>query len=431
MGLEDEGFDARMPLRKTLIMKDLEQFGVRAIVMPKTLLFDAVAKAVARPQNHQEALRNKEDLAQKIRAFTATSAQECREGSRILMPRDFVPQEVVDYAKLAGGPKVLGAVGIILTGLRTKVGDALSREGAEVMVEDGILTPADFTQDSPKTLIPESSWTRLSKSRDGAKISRTAAPIQIGKKPTHRFLQPETVYSLRGADHQLSERFGMQSVFHEKFYATTSKYEGGRKNMLDTLSDGITSDVIEKFMMDMMNAMEAIVFLHEQAMVHRDIKSENIFDGGVVFDNISIIQTSKLVAERWQIGTPFFIPEGYAVNWTAEKVSPYFRDIFAFAISIAEAISMGADDPKELTADEENLSNNKLVKFHDKYQKGARSNMTPEHFVKHLKYALFSGVKSEKLLRAQKVVEKMILGEGEYTLTDALRDLSAVFGSRM
>jgi hypothetical protein len=169
--------------------------------------------------------------------------------------------------------------------------------------------------------------------------------------------------------------------------------------------------------------MDAVKSLHRKRKVHRDIKYDNAFDGGMIFDNLSIADADKVAMDMAIYGSIPLIPDAYNVDW-GKTVSPYFRDIFAFALSMASAISIASGLPPNIKREDI------LKEFHKKY-KSRLFMPSPDVFIERVEEYFFKSVQNPKLERAANVAKTMILAEGDYDIAAAQNALALIFGSRI
>lgn len=399
-------------------MADLEQqedYQMRVIALPSDLLADVVKGCTS------SELLGRENLAQRIADFTKASVQACRNGGRILLPRDFLSPSMDSDVKQAGGMAFID-VHQKLMEIRLNLGAQLTSAGVDTTIEDGILTPDDFIKDHPESLEPFRRWTRLHDSQgishSGSKINNVPSdtPLEFGSRPLHQFLHPETVYELKVPDSQFFGRFKSADPTRT-FALTVAEYAASRKTMEEILIQATSIDDITKIMLDTLNIMEAVKFLHSQKKVHKDLKYDNAFEGGVVFDNLTVLNAERKQSGDTLFGTPPFMPEMYRVMWKKE-VSPYFGDIFALAMSIADAICKVGG------------TGGSVDNFHETFNKNPRR-FIPSMLVWEIYKYFFANIQNQKLKDAAEVVEKMILGEGAFTVAEAQRELAAIFGARI
>lgn len=404
-------------------MSDKREYEMRAISLPDTLVNDAIMDLVLPPRNSFEAeraLARQNSIPAQITDFTAKAVDLCKGGQRVVLLRDILSPYMTDCLKYPNYFDDLDKIEDVLMELRLRIGDNLMTSGAEVIVEGGVLTQDDFTKDTPRRLKYGSTWTNIRASDQGTKVSCIAAQVEGGPRPNHRLLHPETVYRLHGEEGKLAQRFGFANwdpQLTSKFYLSVSPYVDGKKTLIDALIEKLGLDNFEKLMLDVITSMEVMSALHDQGIVHRDLKADNIFEGGVVTDNVTMIKT-KVVTDDRLYGTPPFMMDAYPVIWDSPKNSLYFRDIFSLAMSIAEAIALAGR--KRDTA----------ITFFEKHKVPKGTAMKPEVFMKFVREHFSTSIQNEKVVRATDIIEKMILGQGKYTLADALRDLSAIFGSK-
>ncbi len=395
-------------------MKELDEYKMHPVILPSALVTSVIADLSDRMDGWDAMLLDPRrlDTERKIRDFTAEAIRTCEEQNsrRVLLPRDLIGQ-IGTFLLYHRPPAYIDEVEKTLMRLRLDLGAQLLLSGAVPIVEEGLLKADDFYSDRPRRLKDELTWSKTKGGNQAVKINNIdGSTVMTGPRPIHRFLQEETVYSLSHSCPELHDRYGI-NYFNksQELYATMAEHNGGKK----TIVEDCVQFSVDKYMMDMLNAMEAIHFLHQQNMVHRDVKPDNIFDGGVVFDNLTVIKNDELKFSPSIPGTKPFMPVAYNVAWP--KRTPYYGDIFAFAISVSEGISIanGCED---------------LGSF---YSNNGMRSLTPDELVQYLKFSLFSSAKDAKSIKTLSVVKKMILGMGEYTLADAQRDLSAVFGATL
>lgn len=404
-------------------MSDPREYEMRAISLPDTLVNDAIVDLVLPPRNSFEAERameRKDSIPAQITNFTAKAIDRCRSGKKVVLLRDILSPYMTDCLRYPNDFDDLDNVKDALMELRFRIGDNLMTSGAEVIVEEGVLTQDDFTKNTPRRLEYGATWTNIRASDQGTKVSCIGTQIERGPRPNHHLLHPETVYRLRGEEEKLAQRFGFANLdphLTSKFYLSVSPYVDGKKTLIDALIEKLGLDNFEKLMLDVITSMEVMSALHDQGIVHRDLKADNIFEGGVVNDNITMIKVN-LAATYRHYGTQPFMIDTYPVNWDLPKNSLYFRDIFSLAMSIAEAIALLGGKHSEATI------------FFEKHKVPNGTDMKPEVFMQFVRKHFFASLQNEKVIGATAIVEKMILGQGKYTLADALRDLSVVFGAR-
>ncbi len=394
--------------------------------MPRDLSMEAVDGILHPPKTSKEAaiLAEKNNrVERKIAAFIAESIQACKSGNGkpALLLRDLLSTEAFPATDDPLRAEMLGLVDEKLTRLRIQFGEALAANGLEPMVEKGILTNEDIWPQIPGKPYPQKTWAKLVDSSEASKLNLGTSRISVeyGKKPTHKFLSPETAYGVSDARGYLLSYYEVTDPKIDVFHVTTAKHDPNKNSISSALSentDGI--DGLEKFMLDIINAMEAVADLHSKGMVHRDLKHENIAVGGVVFDNLSIIHANKLADDKGIFGHPFFRPDSYKIDWK-EKITPYFIDTFCLAIDMAEGISRFNEKPEEV---------NIFIFFKDisKVDKP----LSPEEFIQKMRKDLFPPNLNPKITQATQVIEKMILGEGHYSVADAQRDLAEIFGAK-
>lgn len=399
-------------------MADLEQqedYQMRVIALPSDLLADVVKGRTS------SEFPGRENLTQRIADFTTASVQACRNGGRILLPRDFLSPSMDNDVKQAGGMAFID-VHQKLMEIRLNLGAQLTGVGVDTTIEDGVLTPDDFIKDHPESLEPFRRWTRLSGSQGNSNLASkvnglsSENPVEFGSRPLHPFLHPETVYGLKTPDSQFFGRF-KDSDPKRVFALTIAANAASRKTMEEVLIKATSIDDITKIMLDTLNIMEAIKFLHSQKKAHGDIKYDNAFEGGIVFDNLTVLNAERKQSGDTLFGTPPFMPEMYRVTWKKET-SPYFSDIFALAMSIADAIC-------KIGGTGDSVDN-----FHETFNKNPRR-FIPSMFVWEIYKYFFANIQNQKLKDTAEVVEKMILGEGAFTVAEAQRELSAIFGARI
>lgn len=406
-------------------MSDLEQqedYQMRVITLPQDLLMDVIKADTANNSGSGE-------LNRKIADFTAAAVKSCREGEKILLPRDALTPDMSYLLDRARNWQAFGNICDRVMSTRLQLGVHLMLGGAEPMVETGLIRPDDFDRANPDYLNLFMRWTPLKGVKDGdntvAKINAAfdGIPMESGPRLSHPFIYPETIYGLELDDSQFHGRFRNPN-FDRKFYLSVAQNAASRKTMDETLCEISDQDGFEKMMLDTINMMEAVKFLHEKKMVHRDLKYENVFEGGVVFDNLSTIDARKLRIELSIFGTSPFLPESYGVGWKT-PVSPYFRDIFALAISMAEAVSI-------LTRTDCTPEN-----FLNKIKKATSLSASSTEFLEinlflvELEQYFFSMIKEEKQRKTADLIKKMIFNQGSFTVADAQRELAAIFGARI
>lgn len=391
-------------------MRPNREFEMQAVALPENLLLDVVNNpALTNPQGGR-------GLPNDIIKFIESSVQAARGSRRVLLMRDFIGQAPQNEA--------LDDVAKRLTDLRLQLGTQLMLSGAEPMVERGILSNGELDPRSTDHLRTDKRWANLAATNQVVKInhgSRDCA-FETGLRPSHPFLHPETVYELMAPDSRLFGRY-KKPDWSRTFYASVAENAAGRKTLSEVLCNSSGLDDIEKVFLDTLNMMDAVKFLHQRKKVHRDIKYDNAFDGGMIFDNLSIADADEVAMNTVIYGSPNLIPDLYNVKW-GKKVSPYFRDIFAFAISIAGSISIASGLPPYTKREDI------LVEFFKKH-KSRLYKSSPDIFIDGLNEYFFRSVRDPKLRQAANVVRTMILAEGDYDIAAAQRYLSAIFGSRI
>lgn len=404
-------------------MANDREYEMSAISLPDKLVNDAVVDLILPPRNYfevEKALARKDSVMAQITDFIVKAVHTCRSGQRVVLLRDILSSSMTDRLRYPNEFDDPDKVKDVLTKLRLQVGAHLMMSGAEVIVEEGVLTQDDFTKDLPKRLEYGATWTGIRASDQGTKVSCIDTQIERGPRPNHHLLHPEIVYRLRGEEGKLAQRFGFANWDPRRsseFYLSVSPYVKEKKTLIDALIEKLGLDNFEKLMLDLITSMEVMSDLHGQGIVHRDLKADNIFEGGVVADNITMIKVD--LSDTYKpYGTPPFMMDNYPVSWDSPKNSLYFRDIFSLAMSIAEAIALVGG------------GNSAATTFFEKHKGPKVTDMKPEAFMQLVREHFFASVQNEKVLGATAIIEKMILGQGKYTLADALRDLSAIFGAR-
>lgn len=381
-------------------MPPLEEFEMQAMALPENLL-----RAVVQGQH----------LPNQIIAFIDASIQAAQGGKRVLLLRDFVDQVPQNTSP--------GDAEGRLMDLRLQLGAQLMMSGAQPIVETGILSPADLEATSPDHLRSNVRWASLISTNQAAKVNHViqGCTFEKGPRPTHPFLHPETVYKLQVPDSQLFGRY-QKADSSRNFLVSVAENAAGRKTMAEVLNEASGADDIEKVFLDTLNMMDAVKSLHARGKVHRDIKYGNAFDGGTVFDNLSVASAQKVATDNLMFGSAPLIPDMYNLRWNKE-VTPYFRDIFAFALSVASAIAVASGLPPNVKKEDV------IVEFY-KRNKSRLFMFRPDYFLSRVEDYFFRSVQNEKLKKAAEVVKMMILGEGDYDIAAAQRDLGAIFGSR-
>ncbi len=325
---------------------------------------------------------------------------------KVLLPRDFL--KIRDESRLLLASNFdLDMVGQVSTTARLRVANQMEKSGIEVMVEEGV----DVNDGDPRV------WGKLygtDKAIKTASISRMF-DFNFGPHPHHELLHPETVYDLRYADGQNFSRSDDLCAF-----AVVAPY-CARKNLDELAQNARSLDDFEKLMGDMIKAMYAINFLHNSGFVHRDIKPDNIFDGGIVFDNFSIVEANALAGRTYVWGTKGYVPDPYPVEW-AGGLTPYFRDIFAFAMSLLMILPV-LNDGKSLVG----FRNFEYESLPSLY----RTKCSTGDFVNLLEIYFSPNMGNPKVAATWNVIEKMIICMGDYTLADSIRDLEGVFGVKL
>lgn len=387
------------------------------------IVLGAAGEILMPPQSEMDlemAVYRREMVEHDLASFTAESVRDCRPGQRVLLLRDLLPSKALPAQDDLFYEQVIDSVTKALTDLRLRLREDLIKIGVEVLMEEGLLTTSDIHLGKPGKPYSDKAWAQLRGTKNASKVSPSINGLSIapGQKPGYPFFHPETVYDLQNQNNQLFAHFGINPDGQKSFYATIAEYEPNRRDLLTVLEENLNVAGLNKFMQDILKAMEGIKRLHAEGKVHRDVKAYNIWEGGVWFDNISVIEAEKIADDKFIYGTEEYIPNLYNVYWS-EKPNPYFRDIFAFAMSIAEAIALIGGKHSAATT------------FFEKHKGPKVADMKPEAFMQLVREHFFASVQNEKVLRATGVIEKMILGQGKYTLADALRDLAGILGTKI
>lgn len=406
-------------------MLENDEYKMQPLMLPTPLVARVVDDVTNRLDGFDEKLLEQRRLfmEQDIRNFTAQSVLSFGEGQfgggkRVLLMRDLLSHTETRFLKDRRPPIYLEEIEKAFMDIRLALGANLLMHGADPLVETGILTEDDFDGDIARKIKESSRWARLKSGKDASKINYIRnVSMATGPRLTHPFLQPEVVYSLADPKLQLHQRYRLGTFKSQCFYATTAEYVGGHRGMREALLANPGPDGLNKYMLDLLNSMEAINSLHEKQIVHRDIKPENIWEGGKVFDNATAIPVAEIDHRDISIiGTPFFMPEGYDVGWDQSIFTPYFRDIFAFAISISDAVAVSRGDMDA------------HMIFYPANERGRNNFISPEAFMDRLRDSFFGGYPDEKTLKTYQVVEKMISEMGKFTLAEAQRELAEIFG---
>ena len=405
-------------------MPELEQqedYQMGVITLPQDLLMDVIKGGTSIDSAGSKSLNRRIDY------FTKASVQACREGKRILLPRDTLTPEMCALLDRAQSWQAFGNVCDRIMNIRLQLGANLMLNGAEPMVETGLLRPDDFDKKDPESLNIFSRWAPL-KGEGGSKVAKinfTSAntSIENGPRLSHSFIYPETVYGLNMDDSQFHGRFRNPN-FDRNFHLSVAGNAASRKTMDEELCEMSDQDGFAKIMLDTINMMEAVKFLHRNKKVHRDLKYENAFEGGVIFDHLSVIDVKKLRTQLSVFGTTPLLPDAYKVGWET-PVNPYFRDIFALAISMAEAVSRLTVN--DCTPDDF-LDKVKIISAQFSLsQKLFDINL----FLATLEQYFFSSIQDEKQRKTAELVKKMIFNQGAFTVAEAQRELAAIFGSQI
>jgi hypothetical protein len=291
------------------------------------------------------------------------------------------------------------------------------------MVERGILSNGELDPQSANHLRADWRWANLVATNQVVKINHGSrdCTFEKGPRPSHPFLHPETVYGLMSPNSRLFGRY-KNPDWSRTFYASVAENAAGRKTMDEVLDKSSGFDDIEKVFLDTLNMMDAVKYLHRRMKVHRDIKYDNAFDGGMIFDNLSVADANEVAMDIAIYGSTPLMPDAYAVRWNT-TVSPYFRDIFAFAMSMAGAILTASGLPPNIKRE------NILPEFY-KRNKSRILISSPDVFIKKMEAYFFGSVQNPKLEQAANVAKTMILAEGYYDIAAAQNALAAIFGSR-
>lgn len=308
----------------------------------------------------------------------------------------------------------------VLTHLRAGVAGTMRDEGINVLVKEGHLWPRHFDGRIPEGVNHSARWARVDDSNSAAKVNLYDAkktPITTGPTPDHRFLVPEVVCVLEtlGED-GLTKRY--RKDFEGKTpFVTLAPYLPEKMTLREARDRSEGQDDIENAILALMNAMEGVNFLHEQGMVHRDLKLDNIFADGTVFDNLSIANHDELTDGEYVFGTRVYLPFAYRIDGEVlAKRTPFYQDIFALAISLSEIVSDSKD----------------IGKFFESHAWGNKRHLIPpfhnmKAFYEELQVMTLKKPASPKIKKVHGVIQKMLEGLGQYTVADALAELGRIF----
>ena len=344
-------------------------------------------------------------LRNKIARGTKRVVSNLGQAKKVLFVRDTLDTAQESKLLLAAGLD-LEMVAQISTTFRLRISKELERLGIQVMLQEGV-----FVDDGQKNRV----WGKLYVTDEAAKVAEIPSLVKfdLGPRPHHRFLHPETVYALRNSD-------GQDASWDEDLRAITvvAPYSP-KRNLIQSTDTAKGPDDFEKLMADMIRAMQAINFLHYRGFVHRDVKPDNIFEGGMVFDNFSVMEASAIAGDKILWGTKEYLPDYYPVEWS-RPLTPYYRDIFAFAISLLAILP--ATSVKKSFNDFLDLMQ-QLRPFSAK--------VSIENFATMLKDFFVPDMGNPKIAATWGVVEKMIINMGDFTLAEGIRELEEAFGIKL